>query len=210
MPPRVTAEILYTQLFICADYFEQLIFPAPDARRAGKYLSYAELEIEGRAIRWSDIESSGEERGTALVSRARRARARAFWATASAFGARLPGGDPSSDLASRCPVNTPAGRKSVSPGERVEAGRPPHGSRIPRRVRILEREYSRSLLNLSFVFSGIQQRSDLLDRKINFQVQVDLAKLCRGKLRTSLNPRFCVRQGNLVLANPISLGFEVE
>jgi hypothetical protein len=55
-----------------------------------------------------------------------------------------------------------------------------------------------------------EQRSDLLDGKINFQVQVDLAKFCRSKLRTSLNPRFCIRQGNLVLAHPFPVRFQVE
>src|SRR6266700_1525947 len=64
--------------------------------------------------------------------------------------------------------------------------------------------------SMEHLLAAREQRSDLFDGEINFQIQLDLAELRRSKLRISSNPRFCVGQGNLVFADPLSLLFKVE
>src|SRR6266478_4633733 len=64
--------------------------------------------------------------------------------------------------------------------------------------------------SMEHLLAAREQRSDLFDGEINFQIQIDLAELRRSKLRISSNPGLCVGQGNLVLADPLSLLFKVE
>src|SRR5690242_1025422 len=55
-----------------------------------------------------------------------------------------------------------------------------------------------------------KQRFDLLNGKIDLQIEIDLAELRRGILRMTAHAILGIRERNLVLADPLTLRFEIE